>query len=416
VNYESHTDADCADPVNRRPPSLVAIPREARSGDAGHLVRALLRNAAVPRSAALRWNAVDERQMNHIAKAGFAPLLWRLAHDAGAPPPAIWRDTLRAAELVAQVVYGNVCDATTDLIDACRAGGALVTLLKGVSIGEQYYPAPHLRPMGDIDLLVTRRDSAWVELTMLRRGYVRMDRYEPEPGDAHLAPLYHPELHVWVEIHTALFPDGDRLRRNRLFAPAHLERHIVASTFQDRRVGRLCPEMQLVYIAAYWIRDMAKDGVHPSFARPLLDAVYLVAGSGQDFDWDAMLDGVDNDVAAASLYVLLSYLSTRGLAVVPERTLAHLAKVQRRIGGLELALFGKLTDACLVGGHPRTAALLERHPMIGETLLDCLLARGSHAVKVASLPWAMVFPPQVAERYTWRYQRDRFCRLIARKR
>jgi hypothetical protein len=354
--------------------------------------------------------------MNHVAKAGFAPLLWRLSGDLGAPPPPAWRDTLRAADLVAQVVYGNVCEATTDLVDACRAGGALVTLLKGVSIGDQYYPAPHVRPMGDIDLLVTRRDRAWVELTMLRRGYVRMEGYEPETGDAHGAPLYHPELRVWVEIHTALFPDGDRLRRNRLFSPADLERNIVASTFQDRRVGRLRAEMQLVYIASHWIRDMTKESVHASFARPLLDAVYLLAGSGRDLDWDSMLDGVDNDVAAASLYVLLSYLSTRGLATVPERTLARLARAQRRVGGLELALVGKLTDACLVGAQPRVASLLERHPMIGKTLLDCLLARRSHAAKLVSLPWAMVFPPQIAERYTWRYQHDRFGRLMARKR
>lgn len=415
MNYESHTETSCVSPVTPRT-SRAAIPLEASSGGPGQLVRALLRNAAAPRSAGLRWDTVDERQMNHVAKSGFAPLLWRLAHDVGTPPPAVWRDTLRAADLVAQVVYGNVGDATTDLVDACRAGGALVTLLKGVSIGEQYYPEPHLRPMGDIDLLVARRDSARVELTMLRRGYVRMDGYEPEPGDAHLAPLYHPELHVWVEIHTALFPDGDRLRRNRMFSPADLERHIVASTFQDRRVGRLRPETQLVYIASYWIRDMAKDGVHASFARPLLDAVYLLAGSAKDFDWDAMLDGVDNDVAAASLYVLLSYLWLHRLAAVPEPTLARLAKLQRRVGALELALLGKLADACLVGEQPRAAALLDRHPMIGETLLDCLFARGSHAAKLVSLPWAMVFPPRVAERYTWRYQRDRLGRLIARKR
>jgi Uncharacterised nucleotidyltransferase len=415
VNYQSTTDTVRADhAVGGASPQSMS--RAHRTVGPGHLVRTLLRDAAAPRTAALQWEGIDERQIEHIIKAGLAPLLWRVAQDVGAPPPLAWRDTLRSADLVAQVVYGNVCDATTDLVDACRAGGALVTLLKGVSIGGQYYPAAHLRPMGDIDLLVTRRDRAWVELTMLRRGYVRMDGYEPEMGDAHGAPLYHPELRVWVEIHTALFPEADRLRRNRLFGPPDLERHIVPSSFENRRVGRLRAELQLVYIASYWIRDMTKEGVHASFARPLLDAVYLLAGSARDFDWDGMLDGVDNDVAAASLYGLLHYVSTRGLAAVPERILVRLAKAQHLVGGIELAVIARLTDACLVGQQPRAAALLERHPMIGETLLECLFARGSHAAKLVSLPWALLFPPQIAERYTWGYHRDRFRRLVAGKR
>jgi len=386
--------------------------RAARKAPAAGLFRTLLRHAARQHPIELRWDAVDDRQIEHIVKAGFAPLLWRLATEIGAPPPAPWCDTLQAADLVAQVFHGNAADATAEIVDACRAGGAQVTLLKGVSIGE-HYPAAYLRPMGDVDLLVSHRDRGWVESTLLRRGYVLMAGFREEEGDAHGTPLLRPELNVWVEIHTGLFPEGDRLRGNRLFAPDGLERHIVPSRYHDRRVGRLREELQLVYIASYWIRDLSNEGFHASFARPLLDAVYLLGASGATLDWDGMLDILDNDVATASLYGLLWYLSTRGYCIIPERILARLAKQQDLLGAVEVGLLGALTDACLVGGAPRLATFVERHPMLGRSVLARLFDRGSHAGKVLSLPWAMVFPPQVAERYEWRYQRDRLRRLRA---
>ena len=38
-------------------------------------------------------------------------------------------------------------DAMQEIIDASRAYVPYLTLLKGISIAEQYYPEPHLRPM-----------------------------------------------------------------------------------------------------------------------------------------------------------------------------------------------------------------------------------------------------------------------------
>jgi hypothetical protein len=381
----------------------------------GSLFDALLRFATRRGPVELQWDAVDVDQIEHIVKSGFAPLLWRMAVESGAPPPAPWRDTLHASDLVAQVFHGNASDAAVEIVDAARAGGAQVTLLKGLSIGE-LYPAPHLRPMGDVDLLVAQRDRGWVESTMLRSGYVRMAGFREEEGDAHGTPLFSPDLGVWVEIHTGLFPEGDRLRSHRLFAPAELERHVVVSTFRDRRVGRLREELQLVYIASYWIRDLSNEGMHASFARPLLDAVYLLEARHGKLDWDGMIAGIDNDVAVASLYALLSYLSTRGYVRVPERVLAELASRQSLVGRVELAVLGALTDAGLVGTRPRLAAFVERHPMIGKSVLARLFERRSHAGKMLALPWAIVFPPTVAERYTWQYQRDRMRRLVTRAR
>jgi putative nucleotidyltransferase-like protein len=377
------------------------------------LLQRLLRHAAQQRDVGLRWEAVDDLEIEHTVKAGFAPLLWRVAVDSGAPPPASWRDTLQAADLVAQVSHGNACDATMAIVDACHAGGAQVTLLKGVSIGE-HYPAAHLRPMGDVDLLVAQRDREWVESTMVRGGYVRMAGFEEKEGDAHGTPLFKPDLGVWVEIHTGLFPERDRLRTNRLFAPAELDRHTVPSTFHDRRVGRFRDELQLIYIASYWIRDLSKEGLHASFVRPLFDAVYLLRARTAKLDWDGMVANLDNELAAASLYALLRYLSTRGYSDVPEGVLLALEQRQSLVGPVEHAVLGALVDACLVGTRPGLAAWAERHPMVGSSVLQRLFDGGSAVGKMLLLPWAVLFPPQVAERYTWQYQRERWRRFLGR--
>jgi len=320
---------------------------------------------------------------------------------------------VQGADLSAQVVAGNIRDATLEVVDACRDAGVRVTLLKGVSIGEQHYPAAHLRAMGDVDLLVDECDGVRVRRMLQRRGFVRMAGFH-EREDYHGAPLCLPELGVWVEIHTGLFHEDDPLRRNRLFSPSHIARQTVASTFGGREVGRFTAELQLVYIASYWMRDSSNYGLQASFVRPLVDAVYLLAQPGPELDWDGMLEWLDNDLAAASLYVLLSYLAVRDLCSVPQRILARLASAQRRVGRVELRILTRLIDRTLLEGRPLLGEFGERHPMIGETALRVLLDTRPVAMKLVTLPWAMIFPPWVSERYTWSYQRGRMRRFLAR--
>ena len=64
-----------------------------------------------------------------------------------------------AAPAMAHHAFGGEFDSTRPV------------LLKGVATALQYYAAPHLRTMGDIDLLVTadERSAAEAELERLRR-------------------------------------------------------------------------------------------------------------------------------------------------------------------------------------------------------------------------------------------------------
>ncbi len=354
-------------------------------------------------------------QIRQVSDAGLAPLLFRaLQHSLETIPPGI-RDRLTSADLTARIRYGNLCDAAIEIIDSCRETGVTPTLLKGISIADQHYPEGHLRPMGDIDILVPRQDYGTVESTLLRRGYVRKPGYEVEEAAPHGAPLFDPQRRVWVEIHTALFPADARLRTNAMFGPSHIAAQSVASSFHGRQVLRLSNELQLAYIASYWIRDLSRGGVDPSFVMPLLDAIYLLKACGQTLNWEGLRAQFDNELAMASVYVMLDYLVRRGFTDCAIPIVSDLAASQRIVGMPERKIITAMLDTCLVGGEGFAGAFMRDHPMIAKTILHTLLAEGSHAGKLSSLPWNVVFPPWIADRYGVRFQWERIARLLKRK-
>ena len=219
--------------------------------------------------------------------------------------------------------------------------------------------------------------------------------------------LYHPERRVWVEVHTALFPGDDVLRRNEVFSPAHVTSQSDAATFHGRSICRLTDELQLAYLASSWIRDLS-HGFHPGFLICLLDAVYLLKSSRGTLDWEGLLCWLDNEVARASLYVMLAYLARHGLDQSGEAILGPLATRQNVVGGLHVRLIHAMLDRYLVGGRPFT-------PLFHSSRVwNTLLAPGSPTGKLLLVPWNIAFPPHSPERYKVRYQLARIPRLLRR--
>ena len=358
----------------------------------------------------------DARQLQHVIDAGLAPLLYHATRDTLEVVPGAWREVLKSAELTARFTHGALRDAANQVIDTCRDLGVPVTLLKGISISEQYYPAQHLRPMGDIDVLVSERDYPLVESTLLSLGYTPMADFSMGEGEPHGAPLLDPRRHVWIEIHTALFHKDARVHGNSLFGPANLARRSVASTFHGRSVLRLADELQLVYIASYWLRDLPRHRINPTLLIPLVDAVYLLNASAQSLDWNGLLDSLDNEMAIASLYLLLAQVMRYGFEERISPILARLAAGQGIVGAAELRIMNFLLDFCLVGGKQFMGSFGARHPMIESTVVDTLLTSNPFARKLLSLPWNLLFPPSVEDRYTVGYHAGRIARLVRGKR
>jgi hypothetical protein len=389
-----------------------------RSQERGLLFDLLAYAAADPASSSVKgipaWRLaeVDDGELQWVIDAGLAPLLYRASREGIQEVPAARRDMLLSAHLTAIVRHGNLINATREIVEACDARGARVALLKGISLSDQFYPAAHLRPMGDIDSLAPPSAYATVESAVLQLGYTRKPDYHHRASAHHGAPLFHPGWHVWVEVHNALFSEGTALRNGRVFSPSHVAARFVASTFHGSAVSRLADELQLVYIASAWARDLSGYGIRASFVPPLLDAVYLLKATDHTLDWDELLGWLDNPMAVASLYVMLSYLSRNNLCRVARPILSRLASSQDLIGPLVLRIIHSMLDKYLLGGRPFSRFIRHWHVSI---VLSTLLAPGSSGAKLASVPWNIAFPPSISERYSVRYQLGRIARALRGK-
>jgi len=302
--------------------------------------------------ASFGWRAegADAKQFQWALEAGLGPLLYRATSNGFDAVPRVWRDALLGAELSARVRHLALVESMLDIVAACRGAQLRPTLLKGISVSEELYPADHLRPMGDIDVLVPAASYEQVERALLDRGFRRLDYAEFDAGHHHGTPLRHASRQTVVELHTALFSDDSPLREGSTFGASNVAAQSTDSHYHGEPVLRLTRELQLVYIASSWFSDLTRHKVQPSFLASLFDAVYLLATAGRALDWNGMLVWLDNPLAKASLYAMLTYLPRFGTAAPAPQTLARLASGQHLVGPLQLRLIHRMLDRHLIAG------------------------------------------------------------------
>ncbi|HSI57796.1 MAG TPA: nucleotidyltransferase family protein [Ideonella sp.] len=294
----------------------------------------------------------DLRQFRWALEGGLGPLLHHATRGHPALLPPDWRGTLLAADLSTRVRHGNSIATTLEIVDACARLGVALTLLKGISVSEQWYPEEHLRPMGDVDVLIPAADYARVEAALLAEGYEQVD--EPAiPGLQHGIPLRRLRCDTLVELHTTLFAADSALSLGQLFSAAGVSGRTVPSLYHGRPVQRLGAELQLAYIASSWFNDLTQRKVHPSFLASLFDAVYLLRSAGRTLDWRDLPQWLDNEMAAASLYTMATYLPRHGVAPLAPDCIAQLAAAaQPLVGPVQLKLIHGMLDSYLIAGRP----------------------------------------------------------------
>jgi hypothetical protein len=293
--------------------------------------------------------SASQREFQWVLDAGFGPLLRLSLQAALASLPTGRRDSLAGSDLVAQIGYGDFLDTAVDIIDAAAAVGTTVTLLKGISISSQYYARPHFRPMSDIDVLLPASAYDVVEAEILARGF---RRGRPLSSDVHHhgVPLHNPDRDNWVELHTGLVPPSSELLDGTFFGAANVCAHTIQAELCGRRIARLSDSMQLAYISCTWNFDLTVLNFHPSLVAALFDAVHLVKASGQQMNWAQLFATVDNEMAAASLLFMLSFLERHELIRDPPK-LDYLAARQRWLGPLQLRWMLATVERYLLGGR-----------------------------------------------------------------
>ncbi len=325
-----------------------------------------------------------------LIEGGVGPVLWRLARDAS---PALALE-LQSAELTARLIIGGLVEATEEILRAAGKDAQGIILLKGIVTADTHYPEPHLRVMGDIDLLAPPHLYESVQSLLLQLGYQQTSDLPEEfyTTHHHAMPFYHSGKHVWIEVHHSLFSPSSTLANEPCFASAAVIAQSIPYAFRGIPVRRLDEELHLIYICSHWGSTLNLE----RGLIPILDVLYLLRGN-PSLDWDRIKQLAGHGAACRYLSLALGYLLARDLVQLPAEVVRWLAKNNNDIGQLSVRLLCGLIDHFLVLRRP--GGRLYTEPNLS-TVWDTLLKGGPAYSNLLHVPIALLFPPHRTDRFT----------------
>ena len=293
--------------------------------------------------------AIAPSVFERALELGLGPVVAHLARTADRLPGRPYVERIRADELTAHALTNAAYDSLARALAAAREIECPVILLKGAATALLYYPSPHLRPMGDIDLLVpVDRRAAFEEA--LRRFSFRQFPIDPwlnYDDHLHSAPFWDPERGVWIEVHTSVFPRDYRLARNPRFSQAAIAAQLTPIAVRDQTAYAMNHELQLIYTSARWSEMFnPRHGVYP-----ILDAALLIRQHRDTLDWERILTLVRGSWAALPLHLMLWYLDESDLSPIPPQVLHALGTRYCHLNRHSLTVLKRVISTCVIEGR-----------------------------------------------------------------
>ena len=173
-----------------------------------------------------QWPAIMEMAAAHRLE----PLLARHVEREGWSVPDItagaWQAARRRAALAALAQQAALRLA----LERLAAAGIDAVALKGVALAWRHYPEPALRPMRDLDLLVSEARAREAAAILAEAGFVPDPAGPVSLADEHQLPAqHHPDLGVTIEVH------------HRLGDPPHRRGYRVPQLSPDAMLARAEP-------------------------------------------------------------------------------------------------------------------------------------------------------------------------------
>lgn len=226
-------------------------------------------------------------------------------------PPQTWAELLRLSEahkvlpMIFQAVYACPAAASIppELISACRSKvrqlvmlqthktlafrpllqklqqeGLTPLVVKGI-VCRELYPDPDYRMSSDEDLLISPDQFPLCHRVLTDLGFITPD---PE-GSSYETPYTHPVSHLYLEVHTSLFPPESKAYGglDRLF------RDICQRSTLQNGIPTLAPTDHLLYLIAHAFKHF----LHSGFGiRQVCDIVLYANAWGDAIDWEALLE------------------------------------------------------------------------------------------------------------------------------
>jgi len=223
------------------------------------------------------WDELDRLAALHRLQ----PLLHQSHRSNSAVPEAVrerWREAFRLSSLRALALAGDL-ERSVALLEA---RGFEPIALKGAWLAWHAYPHPGLRPMRDIDLLLTPDTVIPAHRLLQDHGYEPLGAAEFSPEDSvkldkHMPPLLSPHGTA-VEVHHRLWEIDGRMDHS---APGANEAELRARARRDGGIVYLAPADLLAHLIIHAVYDHRLD------CGPLVlsDIAYLLGAT--EIDWDA---------------------------------------------------------------------------------------------------------------------------------
>lgn len=332
-------------------------------------------------------SGLPPQAVERAIEAGLGPAMARVTRDAEPAWTGEQAEQALAADLTARVLAAEMDETLGAVLAALHAAGCAPVLLKGCATARLYYPEPHLRTMGDVDLLVPPGERVLAEEQLRGLGFIQRG---PAPAAGyehhhHSKPFWHAEREVWVEVHTRLYPPRSPLAEDPRFTLEQLDSRPAPIAVGGQTARTLGHEAQAIYTATRWAESLNLErGVWA-----VLDVALLLRAHGATLDWDLVCTRADRSWAATALRVLLTSLARWQLADVPPAVLRRLAASEPFTNRALLSALHWLATAFLVELRPLGAVLTRRRL---RTAWSTLAAPAPPWRKVATLPAALVFP------------------------
>jgi len=281
-----------------------------------------------------------------LCRLGLGPLAWTLRANGRLSASNDSLELLQGADLTSRLLHGRTSRAVSDLLAEFSQRQIRVTLLKGISIADQYYDPPWCRIMGDVDLLVADQDLAEAASMIESFGYVPDEAETLELPHHHLPAVRNPDSGVIIELHSELFRPNSPPSRCSLFSSGRWREYTAPSHFGDEGAQRFAPEYQLAYTIAHW----ATERKWPTNVFAYADCALIVAASGH-FDWSRFVRWMhDCEWFGAVATIMLSCLAAHDLLQPAPPVVDAMRSYRRRLGGHNVDFMRQLVTTIPLSG------------------------------------------------------------------
>lgn len=156
-------------------------------------------------------------------KHGMGPLLLEHLQCMGVEFPAEFLRGLRFLKMRHDRTNQLLMEELEDVLALFAAHGLRSLVLKGGALCQTTYPRVGLRPMRDLDLLMTRKDACRGHELLMEEGF-RISGSPVPDGYYHLSPLIRQrgDQQITIEIHHGLFPADPPYYQNPDFEEMYL--------------------------------------------------------------------------------------------------------------------------------------------------------------------------------------------------